>query len=333
MKTRQQQSGWKMTFLCVLLILSMAFAIVPKSIQSQEGKFPSKPVEVIVNVTPGGHADIVARIVGEYISKELKTQIVVKNIPGGGGLTGAVAFLNARSDGHTMFIGPIVSGVLLSKNPPFDLRKDLLPVGGVYETAMAMAVGKNSPYESFDDFVKVAKNNPGKLKGATTVLGTEVHYMFLAIKKDTNTDIKLVPYPGVGQMLAALMGGHLDFTTQTLPSAMPYVKSGDLRILLLSSASPQLPGVPVGSDKGLPNVSPSINGASGFFVHPQTPQFAYEKLVSAVEAAVKNPECRKKLIDLGDVVEYRNPKEFSKKINEQWDVFSRFIKESDVKLD
>jgi tripartite-type tricarboxylate transporter receptor subunit TctC len=322
MQTRQQLHNRKMTFICTLVVLSMVLAIVPKSIQSQEGNFPSKPVEVIVNVSPGGHADIVARIVGEYISKELRTPIVVKNIPGGGGLTGAVAFLNARPDGYTMFIGPIIAALQLSKNPPFDLRKDLLPVGGIYEASMAMAVGKNSPFESFDDFVKFAKNNPGKLKCGTTVLGTEVHYMFLAIKKDTKTDIKLVPYPGVGQMLAALMGGHLDFTTQTLPSAMPYVKSGDLRILLLSSASPQLPGIPVGSHIGLPSVSPSINGIGGFFVHPQTPQYAYKKLVSAVEAVVKNPECANKLIGLGDVVKYRNPKEFSETNNDQCEVFS-----------
>jgi len=324
-----QKKGWGM----ILFYISV-FMVGTTPIQSQEGKFPSKPVEIIVPYAPGGIIDLGTRIFGESLSRELKVPVVIKNQAGGGGLIGSTAFLNAKPDGYTLLsgcAGAIISTVQLSKNPPFDPRKDLLPVGYMADAPLAMSVPKTSPFKSFDEFVQFAKSNPGRLKGGVTSLGSENHIMFMSIIRDANVESKMIPYPGTGQLVTAILGGHLDWMTLTLPATMPYVKSGDVRILLLTRKSPELPNVPAGPDIGLSSFS--VNIWTGLLVLPQTPKATYDTLVSAVNAASQDPQITKKLANAGFYVSYRNPHEFSNVIKDQWEIFSRIIKETGIKVD
>jgi tripartite-type tricarboxylate transporter receptor subunit TctC len=264
----------------------------------------------------------------------LTVPVVIQNMAGAAGLIGATAFLSTKPDGYTLLSASgaaVISTVQLSKNPAFDPRKDLLPVAYIADAPCAMAVPKNSPFKSFDDFLKYARSNPGKLKGGVASLGGETHIMFLSIVKDGKIETKLVPYPAPAQLVTAVLGEHLDWITLSLPATMPYVKSGDVRILLLTQRSPAFPGVPSGPDVGLSNASVSM--WTGFFALPQTPKGVYERLVSAVNTVCKDPEVAKKLDSAGISVAYRNPQEFSKLLNEQWGIYSKVIKESDMKVE
>ncbi len=334
MRTRGQKSDRRMIFLYALMTIGFLGVVFTTLIEGAEEKFPSKPVEIVVAYTPGGAADLAARIFAEFISTELKVPVIIKNQPGGGGLVGSTAFLNARPDGYSMLAGSngfMINAVQFSETPPFDPRKDFLPVGHIADYPLVMAVSKTSPFKSFDDFLQFAKNNPGKLKGAITTPGGEGHAMFLSILRDAKIETKLIPYPGVGQMIAALLGGHMDWVTQTLPSAIPYIRSGDIRVLLLTRPTSELPGIPAGPDKGLPSVSGNV--WLGLFVHPKTPKSAYERLVSALEAVTKNPEAAKKLVKIGFEVKYKSPSEFSNFIKDQWESFARLRKETGMKVD
>lgn len=330
---REKKDKQRNIFLLLLLVLGLVTALNESPVQGQEVKFPSKSVEVVVPFTPGGFADVATRIFTDYLSRELKVSVIIRNIGGGGGIVGATAFMNTRPDGYTILSwgSTMIPAVLSSKIPPFDPRKELLPVGLVASAPIALAVHKNSPFNSFSDLLQFAKSNPDKLVAGIPTTGTEVDLAYIFLIRDSNIKVKMVPHTGTGQLNAALLGKHLDFLVGSLPGTAPIARSGDVRILVLTSKSPEFPDVPAGPDIGLPGFS--LNIWQGFFVHPQAPKYAYDRLVSAVESVSKNPEVAKKLANAGYKGEYKNPREISKMFEELWEAFSQMIKETGKKVD
>lgn len=334
MRSRVQNNVRRMVFVCVILALGLVLVIASTPVKGQETKFPSKPIEVIIPFSPGGLVDVGARIFVESLSRGLKVPVIIRNQSGAGGLTGSTAFLNTRPDGYTLLAtGPssIITSVLQSKTPPFDPRKDLLPVAYFAESPIAIAVSKTSPLKSFHDFLQFAKSDPGKLKGAVTPQGAEPHMMLMGIIKDTKIEIKIIPYTSMATLLPAFLGGHVDFMSHSFASILPYVKSGDARILLLTRPWPELPSVPTGPDIGVPSFSFKL--WIGFFALPQTPKAAYERLVAAMKTVSEEPETAKKLANAGFVVMYKNPREISNLIDDQWGITSRVLKETGMKVD
>jgi tripartite-type tricarboxylate transporter receptor subunit TctC len=319
--------------LCCSLALAFVSLALSVSVLAQE-KFPTKPVTIIVPFGPGGIIDVGTRIFADRFSKELGVPVIVDNRTGGAGLVGVNAFLGMKPDGYTLLSASgaaTISVVLLSKTHPFDPRKDLQPIGYLADAPCAMSVAKNTPFKTFNEFLQFAKANPGKLKGGMSSLGGETHIMFESIIKEAKIDSKMVPYPATGGLVTAIMGGHLEWMCLSMPATMPYHKSGDVRIVLLTRRSPELPGVPSGADVGLPDIS--VNLWMGLFTHPKTPKPFQDRLASAVAAAIKDPEVGKKLGESGFSVAYRNSAEFSKLMDQQWDIFARVIKEANIKLD
>jgi len=329
MKIKGQRDVHGFIFLCGMLVLGLFSIGTVSHVQGQDAPFPSKPVEIIVPFGPGGIIDLGSRIFSESLSKELKVPVVIRNQAGGSGLTGSTMFFTAKPDGYTLLAASgaaVISTVQLTKTPPFDPRKDFLPLGYIADSPVAMSVPKSSPFKSFDDFLQFAKKNPRKLNGGTAGLGGENHMMFLAIVNDNKIETRMIPYGASGDMFVALLGGHVDWITSSLPSTMPYARSGDVRILLLTRRLPALPDVPSGPDIGLPNAS--VNMWMGLFAHSQTPKAVHDRLVSAVKTASQDAEMAKKLVNAGFSVMYRNPQEFSNLINEQWSIFARGLKQS-----
>ena len=324
----------RMIFLCGVLVMALVSIVGPAPAHAQGETFPSKPVTIIVPFGPGGIIDVGTRIFVDRFSKELKVPVVIENRTGGAGLIGSTAFLNTKADGYTLLSASgaaVISTVQLSKTPAFDPRKDLLPVGYLADAPCAMSLAKNAPFKTFNEFLQYAKANPGKLRGGLSSLGGETHIMFELIVRGNKIDTKMIPYPATGGLVTAILGGHLDWMTLSLPATMPYERSGDVKIALLTRRSPELPGVPSGADVGLPDVS--VNLWLGLFAQPKTPKPAYDRLVAAVSATVKDPEVSKKLSEAGFNVAYRNPSEFSKLVNDQWNIFARVIKEANIKVD
>ena len=321
----------KETVLCGILAIAVVLGVRPAC--AQEAGFPSKPVTIIVPFGPGGIIDVGARIFSDRLSKELKVPVVVENKAGGAGLVGASAFMNMNPDGYTLLAASgaaVISAVQLSKTPAFDPRKDMLPLGYLADAPCAMAVGKNTPFNSFNEFIQYAKSNPGKLRGAVASLGGETHIMFESIVRDAKIDSKMVPYPAIGGLITAVLGGHVDWWCGTMPVALPYHKSGDMRVLLLTRKSAELPGVPSGADVGFPDIS--VNAWMGLFAHSKTPKPIHDKLVAAVSNMIKDPELAKKLSATGFTVAYKNPAEFGKLIEDQWSIYAKVIKEANIKV-
>jgi tripartite-type tricarboxylate transporter receptor subunit TctC len=196
-RSRRECIPRKGLLLFCINMFGMFMLMSPQWVQCQERAFPAKQVEVIVPFAPGGSLDVGTRIFAEALAKELKVPVVIKNQVGGGGLTGATVFFHAKPDGYTILAASpaaIISNVKLSSTPSFDPRKDFLPLGYIGHSPVAMAVSKESPFQTFNDFLQYARKNPGKLQGGVSALGGETHIMFMSILKDTKIDSKLIPY-------------------------------------------------------------------------------------------------------------------------------------------
>ena len=333
MRTKRQSHRFQKAFLICCGLTAIVSAATLTTAGAQDAAFPAKQIEIVVPFGPGGSLDIGTRIFAESFAKELKVPVVIKNQAGGGGLTGATTAYNAKPDGYTILAASpaaIISNVQLSSTPSFDPRKDLLPVGYIGETPIAMSVNKNSPFQTFNDFLQFAKQNPGKLQGGVSSLGGETHIMFMSILKDTKIQSKLIPYTTSAAVSMALLGGHIDWKTSSLVSVMQYVKSGEMRPLLLTSKWPELPNIPAGPDIGLP--SASVNMWLAFFVNAKTPKPAHDRLTAAMKASFSDPKLKEMLGKAGFEVSYKDPQETAKLVSSQWDLFSQVIKETGMKV-
>jgi tripartite-type tricarboxylate transporter receptor subunit TctC len=329
MKAKGRIVEYRIFFLCLILASGLALVSAPTPGYGQEAGFPSKPIEIVVPFAPGGSLDIGARVVTEPLSQALKVPVVIKNQAGGGGLMGATSFFNAKPDGYTVLAASpaaIISNVQLSKNPTFDPRKDFLPLGMVGISPISMTVASSTPFKTFDEFVQFGKKNPGKLRGSFSSPGGETHIMLLSILKETKIDSKVIPYTTSGENVAAILGGHVDWGTASLVSRVPFIKSGEMRCLLVTHRSPEVPGVPAGPDIGLNSVSTDL--WLGLFVHGKTPKPAYDKLVSALKTTLSDAKVKDALAKAGYLAEYQGPQEFTKTINKDWGVFSEVLKDA-----
>jgi tripartite-type tricarboxylate transporter receptor subunit TctC len=329
---RGKEHRFRGYFCCLVLFSGLALVAAPTPSGAQESGFPSKAIEIVVPFAPGGSLDIGARVLTDTLSKELKAPVVIKNQAGGGGLMGATSFFAAKPDGYTLLAASpaaIIANVQLSKNPVFDPRKDFLPLGLVGISPISMTVRSDSPFKTFNDFAQFARKNPGKSIGSFSSPGGETHIMLLSILKEAKIEAKVVPYTTSGENVTAQLGGHVDWATASLVSRLSYIKSGDMRCLLLTHRSPEVPGVPAGPEIGLNSVS--VNLWLGLFVHGKTPKPAYDKLVSAVKATLSDAKVKEGLTKAGFIAEYKDPQEFMNIINKDWNVFAEVLKDAGLK--
>lgn len=333
MKEKEPRRVCRKFFGC--LVLTLAFAIVFGSMPglAAEKAYPSKPVEIVVPYAPGGVIDIGARIFAKSFSKTLGTPAVIRNRKGAGGLVGVTDFYKNKPDGYTLLACSPSSGlsaVQRQKNPAFDPRTDFKPIAQLGVSPVAMGIGKKVPFKSFNEFVQYAKQNPMKLSGGYSSPGGETHAMFTSILDEANIKTKVVPYTSSGARSAALLGGHIDWCTASLVSMLPYIRSGDIKPLLVTQKSPQMPDIPTGAEVGLPGVS--VNIWIGLFVNAKTPKDNYFKLVKATKEALDNPETVQQLEKAGLIVDYKDPVEFSEIVKKDYAAFTKLLESTGMQV-
>jgi tripartite-type tricarboxylate transporter receptor subunit TctC len=303
-------------------------------IWAQEKGYPNQAIKVIVPNAPGGIIDLGARLTSDYVSKELKVPMIVENRPGANGMLGGSMVLKAKPDGYTILVGgdtPLVSGPLQSPNPPYNPFKDFLPICMLGSAPAAYGVYSSSPFKTMGDFIKEAKGNPGKLSCGVTQVGSTTHLSLELLIKYSGADIKVVPYKGPPDAIAALLGKHIDMLVLTYVAFVPYAKSGEARILAVSDS---VPGTTV---KTLPEEGfsqPGFRACDGFLafqVSADTPRPIHEKLVLTFERVAQNPEFIAKLDGLGIIRTYKNPAEFQEFMKLKWAVNSEVLEKLGLK--
>lgn len=298
---------------------------------SQEKGYPSKTIEVVINAGPGGASDITTRIIIDELSRKLKVPVVITNLEGAGGLMGVVKMIKAKPDGYTLLStssSALTMAPLQSPNPPFNTFEDLIPIAGYGSVPSVFVVHKSSPFNTMGELIKYAKENPGKLTSGLPNLGRGPHLNLELLKKAAAVNIKTIPYKGTGEVVAALLGKHIDMLAQTYIASLPYLQSGETRALAITKKVPNS-RIPTTAEIGYSKVN--ITEFFGFFISPKIAKGVNEKLFPLFEEVIKDPIIAKKLEATGVLAEYIPPGEFTSELKDNWDTLSKLVEEIGLK--
>jgi tripartite-type tricarboxylate transporter receptor subunit TctC len=303
------------SFLQIAKLAMAAACLMAVPIVAAAQPYPSRPIHLVVGFPPGGINDIVARIVGQKMSEGLGQAVVVENRAGAGGTIGADWVSKGKPDGYTLLLGSVSNLAMapsLYRSLPYDPTKDFTPVGLVAAAPNIMVVHPDFPVHSVKDMITLAKQKPGTINYASAGVGTSNHLTVELLKVMAEIDIVHVPYRGDGPAIAAVLAGQVPMMFPTLPVALPYVKSGKLRAVAVSSASrsPLLPEVPtVAESGGLPEFAVSI--WVGIVAPPGTPKEIVDRLNAEIRKVVAMPDIREHLEALGADPASGTPEQFS----------------------
>ena len=315
-------------FALVVAALSLA------GVAAQAQDYPTKPVKWVVAYPPGGTTDILARIIGQYLSEHLGQQFVIDNRPGAGNNIGTEVVVNSPPDGYTVLLVNPANGInaTLYKKLPFNFLRDIAPVAGITRVPNVMETNPNFPAKTVAEFIAYGKANPGKINMASSGNGTSVHLsgeLFMAM---TGVKMTHVPYRGAGPALTDLIAGTVDVMFDNLPSSIEFIKSGKLRALAVTTETRNeaLPDVPVIAD--------TVTGfeASAWFgigAPKGTPANIIEKINKTVNAGLADPKMKARLADLGGIPMGGTPADFGKVMASETAKWEKAVKFSGASIE
>ena len=229
---------------------------LPFSGSAARADYPERQITIVIGFPPGG-ADVFTRMIAEHMTQALGVPVVVENRPGASGTIGAQAVATARPDGYTILFatnGNAANAKLLYPNLPYDPQTDLRPIMRLGTSSMVIAAGAQQPYTNLAEFIDFAKANPGQVSVAHPGVGGLGHVAMEYIKREAGIDVKIIPYTGSGTLIPDLLAGHIQASSDSMPSYLPYVQEGTVRYLaqLGPERNPLMPGdVPTLRESGI----------------------------------------------------------------------------------
>jgi tripartite-type tricarboxylate transporter receptor subunit TctC len=308
-----------------------ALAAVPSNASAQA--YPLRPVRLIVPFASGGASDILARLIGQWLSERLGQAFVIELRPGAGGNVGTEAVVNAPPDGHTLLMvnaAPSAINATLYDKLNFNFLRDMAPVGGVVRTPLILQVTPSFSPRTVPELIAYAKANPGKVNMASAGNGTPPHVAGELFKMMAGVDIVHVPYRGGGPALVDLLGGQVQMMFGVLASSIEYIRAGKLRPLAVSTAMrvETLPDVPTVGDF-LPGYEAS--DWYGICAPKGTPAEIIGKLNIEINAGLADPKLKARLADLGGIMLAGSPAEFGKLIADETDKWGKVVRAAHMK--
>lgn len=297
--------------------------------------YPGKPIKWVVPFPPGGAMDTMARTLGEKLSVSMKQPVVIENRPGAGGVIGSGIVAKAAPDGHTMMIVSIGHAVNPAIYPKlrYDATRDFEPVSLVGIVPNLLVAHPSVKANNVKELITLAKAQPGKLTYASAGNGTTVHLGAELFNSMAGTDILHVPYKGSAPAVTDLMGGQVDIMFDSLSSAKPYVESGKLKALAVTTArrSSAFPNVPTLAEAGLPGYE--LSGWYAVFVPAKTPKPIVERLHAELTRALKLPDVRARFALIGAEPVGSSPQELANTLNTETARWARIVRERNIKAD
>jgi tripartite-type tricarboxylate transporter receptor subunit TctC len=294
--------------------------------------YPTKPVRWIVGYPAGGSTDILARLIGQWLSVRLGQQFIIENRPGAGNNLGTEQVVRAAPDGYTILLVNPANAIntTLYEKLSFNFVRDIAPVAGLIRVPNVMEVNPSVPAKTVSEFIAYAKANPGKINMASSGNGTSIHMSGELFKMMTSLAMQHVPYRGSAPMLTDLLAGQVQVTFDNMPSSIEHIRAGKLRALAVTTAtrSEALPDVPVVAD-----FVPGYEASAWFGLGAPkgTPPEIIELLNKEVNAAVADPNIRARLVDMGGMMINGTPAEFGKIIVEETEKWAKVVKFSGAK--
>ncbi|MBL0419308.1 tripartite tricarboxylate transporter substrate binding protein [Ramlibacter sp. AW1] len=275
----------------ILSAVLLAFAATTAQAQS----FPSKPLKVYMPGAPGGSFDTMTRVVMNRVSELVRQPVVVENYPGAGGMVAVERCLAGAADGYHLcvtYTGNLAIAPYIFPKMAYDPVKDLKPVALLGSVPFVLAVPASSPYKSVKELLDDARAKPGKISYASGGNGTGGHVGGELIKSSTQVQMTHIPYQGAAPASAALLGAHVDWSFEALPTSLQNVKAGKLRALAVSTPKrqPDLPDVPTMAEQGFPDFD--LTSWLAISVPAGTPDAAITQLNAALNKALEMPEVK-----------------------------------------
>jgi tripartite-type tricarboxylate transporter receptor subunit TctC len=296
--------------------------------------YPSRPVRVIVGVTAGSAPDIVARLVGQWLSEMLGQQFLVENRPGAGTNIGTEVVVRAPADGYTLLLvgAPNAINTTLYDKLSFNFLRDIAPVAAISRERIVMVVPPSFPATTVPEFIAYAKANPGKVTMASPGNGSSPHVSGELFKMMTGIDMIHVPYRGGGQVMTDLIAGQVQVSFIGLTVAIEHIRSGKVRALAVTTAtrSDMLPDIPTVGDF-VPGYEASAFWGVG--APRNTPAEIIDKLNKEVNAALADPKIKSRIADTGGTVLPGSPADFGKFIADETEKWAKVIKFAGIKAD
>jgi tripartite-type tricarboxylate transporter receptor subunit TctC len=295
--------------------------------------YPGRTIQLIVAYAAGGTGDIIARSVADKLGAALGQSVVVENRAGASGAIGAHSVTSASPDGYTLLLGQTAEVAINQhwlKGLTYDPDKDLMPVALAAVVPLALVVPAKAPYSTLPEFLAALKAKP-KMTFASAGIGAPGHFAGELLKLQFDDNLTHVPYKGAGPALNDLIGNHVDFYFPGFPAAAPHVKSGNLKILALSSAkrSPTAPDIPtVGEVTG--NKDYDFTLWAGIFAPRGTPQAIIDRLNKEINKVIEDPDVKTRLEGAGAVVTPMAVNQFKDFVQNESAKYLRVIKQTGV---
>jgi tripartite-type tricarboxylate transporter receptor subunit TctC len=294
--------------------------------------YPARPVRIIVGLAAGGGTDIVARLIGQWLSERLGQSFVIENRPGAAGNVATEAVVNASPDGYTLLAvspGAAINATLYDKLN-FDFLRDIAPVAGIIRVPNVMAVTPSLPVKTVPEFLAYAKANPDKINYGSAGTGSSNHLSGELLKMMTGVRMVHVPYRGAAPALTDLLGGQVQVYFGPMPSSIEYIKTGKLRALAVTTAtrSEALPDLPTVGDF-LPGYEAST--WLGVGAPKNTPVEIVDKLNTEINAGLADPKMKARIADLGGTVFSGSPADFGKFIADETEKWGKVIRAANIK--
>jgi tripartite-type tricarboxylate transporter receptor subunit TctC len=301
-----------------------------------QGKYPQRPVTLVVPTPPGGSTDFTARLIVEPLTRALGQPVIVDNRPGASGNIGNQFVARAKPDGYTLLVaysGYQVGNPHLFKDAGWDPIKDFAPVAMVTRAPQVFAIHHALPVNSLQELIAYAKKNPGKLNYASSGNGSIQHIAGELFKQLTGTFITHIPYRGSGPAVQDLLAGTVDLHITTPASVVSHIKSGRLRALAVTSAKrlPSLPDVPTATEAGLKGYD--LDSWFALYAPAGTPAAIVQQLNAEVNKILQMPEVRKKAEDSGTSVEAFTPTQLGEFTRKELDYWGGVIKSAKITAD
>ncbi len=318
----------------LLFVLCAAGLALVGAGQAAALEYPVRPVRWIVGYPAGGTTDIVARLIGHWLSERLGQQFIIENKPGAGNNIATEAAINSPPDGYTVILVNPANAInaTLYRKLSFNFIRDTVPVAGIIRVPNVMEVNPSVPAKTVAEFISYAKANPGKINWASSGNGTSVHLSGELFKVMTGVELTHVPYRGSAPALTDMISGTVQVMFDNMPSSLPHIQAGKLRALAVTTAqrSDALPDVPT--------VGETVPGyeASAFFgmsAPKGTSEEIVAKLNKEINAALVDAAMKAKLAELGGMMIPGSPTEFGKLISEETEKWAKVIKSGGVSLE
>ena len=294
--------------------------------------YPSRPVRIIVGFAPAGGTDIMARLIGQWLSERLDQQFVIENRPGAGTNIATEAVVNAPPDGYTLLVAclPNASNATLYDKLNFNFIRDIAPVAAVARDTFAIEVNPSVPVKTVPELIAYAKVNSGKINMASGGIGSGNHIFGELFKMMTGVNLVHVPYRGAGPALVDLIGGQVQVMFASLSSSIEYVRAGKLRALAVTTAtrSPVLPDIPTVAEF-VPGYEASF--WTGIVAPRNTPMEIVEKLNKEVNAGLADLKIKARLAGMGATALPGSAADFGKLIAEETEKWGKVVKFADIK--